>query len=97
MFWPGRRLGSEVVDYDLSLDLCSFRKNYLRPTLAAEGLQEMRSHDFRHTYPSLMLDAGYEQRKVSHRIGHASLNTTDTIYVHLYPVDNEPEIARIDV
>jgi integrase len=68
----------------------------MRPALRSLGMAEMRFHDLRHTYASMLLDAGYEPRKVSHWMGHANLNTTDTIYGHLYPSDYESDSDRLD-
>lgn len=96
LFWPGRALGSHAVDWNGVLDVGSFRRNYFRGALKVAGLPEMRFHDLRHTYASIMLDAGYEPRKVSHWLGHANLNTTDMIYGHLYPADYSLETARMD-
>lgn len=95
-FWPGRSVGSHELDWDGVLDVGSFRRNYMRPALRALGMEEMRFHDLRHTFASIVLDAGYAPRKVSHWMGHANLNTTDMIYGHMYPSDNEHEMARMD-
>lgn len=59
LLWPGRALGSHDVDYSRPIGLGSFLKNYLRPALAADGLDDMRFHDFRHTCASLMLAVGF--------------------------------------
>ena len=56
----------------------------------------MRSHDLRHAYASLMLAAGIPPYKLSRRMGHASLVTTDTVYSHLYPSDYSAEIAQFE-
>ncbi len=96
LFWPGRTVGSAALDWDGVLDIRSFRRNYFGPALVEAGMEPMRFHDLRHTFASLLLDAGYEPRKVSHWMGHANLNTTDTIYGHLYPSNYEHEVARMD-
>jgi integrase len=83
---PGRQPGTATVDWERVFDVASFRRNYMRPALRRLGMKEMRFHDLRHTFASMMLDAGYEPRKASHWMGHANL-TTDTIFGHLYPVD----------
>lgn len=84
VLWPGRMPGTHVVDYSRVFDVASFRRNYLRPALRAIRLPEMRFHDLRHTYASLMLSVGRAPYAVSRWMGHASLVTTDTIYSHLY-------------
>ena len=94
--WPGRMPGTHVVDYSRVFDVASFRRNYLRPALRALDMPEMRFHDLRHTYASLMLAAGFQPYEVSRWMGHASLVTTDTIYSHLYVSDCEGHADRFD-
>jgi len=88
LLWPGRAVGgTHRPDWSRVFDVASFRRNYLRPALAAAGLGEMRFHDLRHTFASLMLAAGFPPYEVSRWLGHANLATTDSIYAHLYPSD----------
>lgn len=49
-----------------------------------------------HTFASLILAAGIEPYKVSRRMCHVSLVTTDTVYVHLYASDYSTEIAAFE-
>lgn len=91
LLWPGRMPGTHVVDYSRVFDVASFRRNYLRPALRSLDMPEMRFHDLRHTYASLMLSVGRPTHKVSRWMGHASLVTTDTVYSHLYVEDTEQE------
>jgi hypothetical protein len=44
-----------------------------------------------------MLAVGIQPYKLSRRMGHASLVTTDTVYGHLYPSDYSAEIAAFEV
>ena len=88
LLWPGRAVGgTHRPDWSRVFDVASFRRNYLRPALAAAGLGEMRFHDLRHTFASLMLAAGFPPYEVSRWLGHANLATTDPVYAHLYPSD----------
>jgi hypothetical protein len=48
LLWPGRMLGTHVVDLDRVFDVASFRRNYLRPALRAIVMPEIRFHDLRH-------------------------------------------------
>lgn len=59
-------------------------------------MPEMRFHDLRHTYASLMLAAGFQPYEVSRWMGHASLVTTDTIYSHLYVSNYATHVERFD-
>lgn len=62
---PGRMLGTHVEDFDRLFDVAPFRRNHLRPALRALDMPEMRFHDPRHTYASLMLSVGRPTHKVS--------------------------------
>jgi len=56
----------------------------------------IRLHDLRHTYASLMLAADFKPYQVSRWMGHASVNTTDTIYGHLYPTDYTDQTVQFE-
>ena len=94
LLWPGRVSGSHLVTFDRVLDTGSVLRNYLRPAVEAEGLAQMRLHDLRHTFASLMLAAGFPPYEVSRWLGHANLATTDAIYAHLYPSDYSAHVDR---
>lgn len=94
LLWPGRVSGSHLVTFDRVLDTGSVLRNYLRPEVEAEGLPQMRLHDLRHTFASLMLAAGFPPYEVSRWLGHANLATTDSIYAHLYPSDYSAHVDR---
>ena len=49
----------------------------------AAGTPALRFHDLRHTAGSLMLEAGVPLKVVSARLGHANINITADIYLHL--------------
>jgi integrase len=61
-----------------------------------ESFPEMRFHDLRHTYASMMLAFRTEPYEVSRWMGHADINTTDSIYAHVYKRDNAAKKARVD-
>lgn len=93
--WPGRTPGSRTLDWDRQWDQGSFYPRYFRPALDRAELGDVRFHDLRHTFASMLLAAGVEPYKVSRWMGHASITTTDTIYSHLYPSDHSVETARM--
>jgi len=69
----------------------------LRPAAIRLGLPAaIRLHDLRHTYASLMLAADFKPYQVSRWMGHASVNTTDTIYGHLYPTDYTDQTVQFE-
>jgi integrase len=51
--------------------------------VAQAGLTRIRIHDQRHTHASLLLQAGYDIKVVSARLGHAKTSTTMDIYHHV--------------
>jgi len=88
--------GTHVVDYSCAFDVASFRRNYLCLALRALDTADMRFHDPRHMYSSLMLAAGFPPYAVSRGLGHANLSTTDSIYAHLYPSDYASHVNRFE-
>ena len=43
-----------------------------------------------------MAEASIDIRKVSRWMGHANINTTDSIYTHLFDTDHEDAIRAVD-
>ncbi|WP_405925719.1 tyrosine-type recombinase/integrase [Streptomyces sp. NBC_00035] len=90
------------LDWSRTFDIGNFYKHRFKPALesvevVSAGLpMDLRFHDLRHTYASIMAAAGVELRKVSRWMGHASINTTDSIYTHLFHSDYTDDMARVD-
>jgi integrase len=49
----------------------------------ASGITEISIHGLRHTHASLLLFAGVSVASVARRLGHASIHTTQTTYLHV--------------
>lgn len=47
------------------------------------GLRELRLHDLRHSYATLLLEAGEDIKSVQDALGHAQASTTTDIYLHV--------------
>lgn len=45
--------------------------------------KNITTHSFRHTHASLLIEANANIKVISHRLGHATIATTDEIYGHL--------------
>lgn len=87
---PGRPDWSEPWERD------TFVKHVLKPALARAGLPAVfRFHDLRHTYASLMAEAGKPMWKVSRWMGHSSVHITDVTYTHLFQTRDADEMADI--
>ncbi|MGN7964914.1 tyrosine-type recombinase/integrase [Microbacterium sp. 22179] len=98
--WPGRVPGGNgdvrTLDYDRQFDVASLIRYYFKPALADLGIAGARWHDLRHYYASVCAAAGIEIRKVSRWMGHANINTTDSIYTHLFNGTHDEDMDRLD-
>ena len=63
---------------------------------ASAGLAGILLHEARHTYASLMIEAGIPIAKVAGRMGHSSVAVTERIYVHFIPNSHDEERAALD-
>jgi len=68
---------------------------YKRILLKA-GIREMRIHDIRHSYASLLLSNGESPVYVKEQLGHSSIEITVDIYGHLIPSSNREAVNRLD-
>ena len=53
-------------------------------------------HDIRHTYASLLIQAGEFLAYVRDQLGHHSISVTVDIYGHLTPGGNKDAVDRLD-
>jgi integrase len=56
-----------------------------KPLLKRAGLPDIRLHDLRHTYATLMLCGGVHIKLVQELLGHATISITLDTYSHLLP------------
>ena len=73
-----------------------FRQNVFAPLLKKAGLPKMRIHDCRHTYASLLLQAGAPLHFVKEQLGHSSIATTVDLYGHVTPGANRNVLDSLD-
>jgi integrase len=75
-------------------------QNYIRRVfkqlLTRAGLREIRLHDIRHTFASLLLSNGASPVYVKEQLGHTSIQMTVDIYGHLIPSSNRKMVNRLD-
>jgi integrase len=64
-----------------------------RPARVAAGLPTTGMHQLRHTYASLLIEAGESVKVVSERLGHTNAAQTLNTYSHLFP-DSEDKTRR---
>ena len=58
-------------------------------------LRAVRLHDLRHTYASLLLQAGVPMIYVKEQLGHSSINVTVDLYGHVRPGENRAAVDRL--
>jgi integrase len=73
-----------------------FRDRVFRPAVKRAGLPDVRFHDLRHTYASLMIREGASVKALQKAMGHATAAMTLDTYSHLYPDELENLAARLD-
>ncbi|MDO7881197.1 tyrosine-type recombinase/integrase [Salinibacterium soli] len=69
---------------------------HFKPTLAKLGIRPARWHDLPHFYASACAAQGIDIRKVSRWMGHANINTTDSIYTQLFNGSSTEDMDRLD-
>jgi len=60
------------------------------------GIRELRFHDVRHTFASLLLSNGESVTYVKEQMGHSSISITVDVYGHLIPGSNRDAVNRLD-
>ena len=73
----------------LYFDANNMLKRRFKPALRRAGIDEIRFHDLRHTYASLLLANGAPMKYVQSQLGHASITMTMDLYTHLLPEVND--------
>jgi integrase len=66
------------------------------PVLAKAGIRKIRLHDLRHTFGSLLIQAGASIVYVKEQMGHGSIQVTVDTYAHLIPGANTSFVDRLD-
>ena len=65
-------------------------------TLRAAGLPHLRLHDLRHSYATMMLEAGVDLKAVSSALGHSTISTTANVYARSVGRMNCEAADRLD-
>ncbi len=98
-----RELGKELVLDDLvfanvegkPLDPGVLTHNFAR-IAKRTGLENVRFHDLRHTFASLMLLRGAKPKIISEALGHSSVAFTMDVYSHIIEGMQEDAMALLD-
>jgi integrase len=70
---------------DTPLDPQNIVNRHFKPLLKRAGLPDIRWHDLRHTYATLLLARGTHPTYVQKSLGHASVQLTLDRYSHWMP------------
>jgi integrase len=71
-------------------------RRHLKPTLRRAGLPDMRFHDLRHCYASLLIAQGAHIRFIADQLGHTSVELLMTTYGHLLAHSYEDERCKLE-
>jgi integrase len=66
------------------------------PYLRKAGLENMRTHDLRHSCATLLLAADKNPKVVSERLGHASIVLTLDTYSHSLPTMQQAASEKLE-
>lgn len=64
--------------------------------LAENDIKYKKWHSLRHSYASLLFQAGADIKTVQELLGHADINTTAQIYVHIFPETKKKAVKLIN-
>jgi len=78
------------------LDPSHFRNRVFNRVIEKTGLRKIRVHDLRHSYASLLIQAGESLAYVRDQLGHHSIKVTVDIYGHLAPEGNKAAVDHLD-
>ncbi len=85
-----------ITDEGTMVDGDNMRHRIFYPILKKAGLRQVRLHDLRHTFASLLIQQGAPLLYVKEQMGHHSIQVTADIYGHLVPGGNRAEVDRLD-
>lgn len=65
--------------------------------LKESGIRQVRFHDLRHTYASLLIAEGAHPKYIQEQLGYSSIQVTMDVYGHLFPNRNRGLVDRLDM
>jgi integrase len=69
---------------------------YFNPALKKAGLKNLRFHDLRHTYASLLIEQGENIKYIQTQLGHSNPTMTLNVYAHLMRPYNPESAQRLE-
>jgi len=89
----GLHAGSDVLLFVLRRNTAQMQ---FRKAADDVGLTSFRFHDLRHTYASMLIEAGESVKVVQSRLGHAKASETLDTYAHLFPDSEAGTVRAVD-
>ncbi len=71
-------------------------KREFQPALVRAELRQIRFHDLRHTYASLLINNSENIKYIAEQMGHASVQITLDRYGHLFPNVRREAVLRLE-
>lgn len=65
--------------------------------LERNGLPKIRLHDLRHTFASILYEAGVDLKAISEALGHSDLGTTNKIYTHRFDKTHKKTVTAMSM
>jgi len=75
-------------------DMHNLKARYFKKVLRKAGIRDIRFHDLRHSYASLLLANGEPVTYVSKQLGHANPKITFEIYAHWIPNESQRQAVN---
>jgi integrase len=69
---------------------------HFKPAIEAAQVPDIRFHDLRHTYASLMIEQGENLKYIQTQLGHSSPTVTLNVYAHLMNPTNQEAACRLE-
>ncbi len=76
-------------------DMNNVKHRGFKTTLTRAELRQIRFHDLRHTFASLLIQDGQSLAYVKDQLGHSSIKLTVDVYGHLVPGANRQAVNRL--
>lgn len=73
-----------------------FDAEIYRPVVMAANLPDLRFHDIRHFFASMLIAQGESAKYVCDQMGHSSIQVTFDIYGHLFPQSRQEASSRLE-
>jgi len=71
-------------------------QRFYRESLKKAEIPQIRFHDLRHTYASLLLQQGENIKYIQSQLGHSSPTVTLNVYAHLMKKENQEAACRLE-